>query len=291
MSFGLLEAGLVSAGLAGGYSLGSKLRQVLQEASAADGQHQRVGDAAKRGTREGGSLSQLPSSLASRWVGNEEAMTLTVMLVGEPGAGKTLLCERLAAEDGIVGRETLPRTLAPQWHAVQLDLPSVGRVSVQLLDTPGGLPEVSVIQANRPSSHLTHSQATPVTHPPALCPCAVAAQLSVPFYRDVQACILVFDVGSSLSFARMKAFWYSATRLHRFHTPGARQKPGSTVVLAHIIDERRERQVTRREAAAWCQQQKLPYFETHPAERPCPRVLTHLGSVVLQGGEEAGAEA
>ena len=177
MSFGLLEAGLVSAGLAGGYSLGSKLRQVLQEASAADGQHQRVGDAAKRGAREGGSLSQLPSSLASRWVGNEEAMTLTVMLVGEPGAGKTLLCERLAAEDGIVGRETLPRTLAPQWHAVQLDLPSVGRVSVQLLDTPGGLPEVSVLQANRPSSHLTHSQATPVTHPPALCPCSAATAI------------------------------------------------------------------------------------------------------------------
>ena len=104
----------------------------------------------------------------------------------------------------------------------------------------------------------------------------------MPFYRDVQACILVFDVGSSLSFARMKAFWYSATRLHRFHTPGARQKPGSTVVLAHIIDERRERQVTRREAAAWCQQQKLPYFETHYHDTAAwRRMLVHLARVCL----------
>ena len=100
--------------------------------------------------------------------------------------------------------------------------------------------------------------------------------------------MLVFDVGSSMSFDKMKSQWYSSVRLHRFAS-GARQAPGSTVVLAHIIDERRERQVTRREAAAWCQQQNLPYFETHPAEKPYPRVLHHLASTLLLRGEDGEA--
>ena len=39
--------------------------------------------------------------------------------------------------------------------------------------------------------------------------------------------------------------------------------------------------MTRREAAAWCQQQNVPYFETHPAEKPYPRVLHHLGGAIL----------
>ena len=88
--------------------------------------------------------------------------------------------------------------------------------------------------------------------------------------------------------------WYSAVRLHRF-AAGARHSQGATVVLAHIIDERRERQVTRREAAAWAQQVGVPYFEMvsgSSSERPCPRVLTHLASAVLLrdgGAEAAGA--
>ena len=43
----------------------------------------------------------------------------------------------------------------------------------------------------------------------------------------------------------------------------------------------------RREAAAWCQQQKLAYFETHPSERPLPKILVHLAnSLVLRGDDE-----
>ena len=106
-----------------------------------------------------------------------------------------------------------------------------------------------------------------------------------PVESDVQAVVLVFDVGSSASFARMKAMWFSAVRLYRL-VAGASHAPETTVVLAHIIDERRERQVTRREAAAWAQQQGLPYFETHPNERPVPRVLAHLADVVLLRDEE-----
>jgi 16S rRNA U516 pseudouridylate synthase RsuA-like enzyme len=38
---------------------------------------------------------------------------------------------------------------------------------------------------------------------------------------------------------------------HRL-SAGSRVATGSNVVLAHILDEGRERQVKRREAALWC---------------------------------------
>lgn len=241
MPIGILEFGLVAAGVSAGFSLGSRLRERF--AAATEPPHQSGDGSIKKSATAG--LSQ---QTAAAYSGNIDAMTLTVMLVGEPSVGKTLYCERLASSDG-VGRETMPRTLVPQWHRATITLPSVGRVCFQFLDTPGVLPE-----------------------------------LSVPFYRQTQACILCFEVGSSLSFAKMKSLWYSNVRLHRF-AGGARHDPRTTIVLAHIIDERRERQVTRREAAAWCQQQKPPlaYFETHTTvnEKPYPRVLAHLADTLL----------
>ena len=91
---------------------------------------------------------------------------------------------------------------------------ALGAASFMFLDTPGSMPE-----------------------------------LSIPFYRQVNSVVLVFDVGSSQSFAKMKTLWYSAVRLHRDAAGGARTAADSTISLAHVIDERRERQVTRREAA------------------------------------------
>lgn len=240
MPVGILEAGVVAAGISAGFALGGRLRKRLEPAS--EESQQDVGSFVKRAV----AASSQQTAAAAQFVGNSDAMTLTVLLIGESGAGKSLFCERFANAEG-VGRETLPRTFAPQWSRATLVLPSLGRVTFQLLDTPGALPE-----------------------------------LSVPLYGQAQACILCFDVGSSASFAKMKAHWYSALRLHRFGA-GSRHHPLSTVVLAHIIDERRERQVTRREAAAWCSQLKppLPYYETHPAERPYPRVLAHLANTML----------
>ena len=68
--------------------------------------------------------------------------------------------------------------------------------------------------------------------------------------------------------------WYAAVLQHRQMDKHA---AGTCVVLAHVIDERRERQVTRREASAWCELNGLPFFETHPADiRGWRRLLVHL---------------
>ena len=174
------------------------------------------------------------------------------MLVGEPGVGKSLFVSRISNLDG-VGRETLPKTLAPTWQRADIPLVPNGQVTFQLLDMPGSLPE-----------------------------------LSIPFYAHAHAVVLMFDVGSASSFARMKMLWHTSLKQHRDLVPGARYAPGSTVVLAHIIDERRERQVTRREASAWCASAGvgLPYFETHPLETS-PKVLAHLAAaVVLRAAED-----
>ena len=236
MPIGLLEGSLAIVGLAGGFSLGSRLRSAFYDAGEDD---QPAGGASVQRSKAGDASTAL-----SPWAGNAETMTMTVMLVGEPGAGKSLFCERISNPDGLGGR-SLPKTMAPQWVRAEVLLPgALGRVSFMFLDTPGSMPE-----------------------------------LSIPFYRQVNSVVLVFDVGSSQSFAKMKTLWYSAVRLHRDAAGGARTAADSTIVLAHVIDERRERQVTRREAAAWCQQMKLPFFETHPAEKPLPRVLTHLASI------------
>jgi len=90
--------------------------------------------------------------------------------------------------------------------------------------------------------------------------------------------------------------WYAAVQQHR---PAAgRNSAGAIVVLAHVIDERRERQVTRREASTWCESVSLPYYETHPADvRGWKRMLQHIAekcrpeaaaSVLPFGGDRMG---
>jgi hypothetical protein len=288
MPIGLVELGVVGVGLASGYSLGSRLRQSVYdeaiEQEQADGARQR-------------NKAEKPAAAPAHR--NQDAMTLTVMLVGEPGAGKSLFCERLNYHsDGALPKETLPRTWAPQWQRVNMVLPSAGRVCFQLLDTPGSLPEVSITRSTAVAV-ITRGRRCSLSCCPALgssrspfiaaCNRASSSLTSVRASRALERSVTLRVCArthtpwrvNSRRYARMKSEWFSALRLHRA-VPGGRQPPATTVVLAHIIDERRERQVTRREAAAWCQQQKLPYFEMHQAERPVPKVLAHLADVVLR---------
>ena len=218
----------MAGGLVGGWAIGSKLRSAIDF----DAQEQEPQQSA-----------QTVADSAPQQAKTLMEATATVMLVGDPAAGKSLFVERCTNRDGI-GRETLPRTLAPAWESAFMPLP-LGRATFHFLDTPGAYPE-----------------------------------LSVPFYRGVQFVVLVFDVSNANSFVNLKMLWYTAVQTHRLNLANARIKPGSCVVLAHIIDERRERAVTRRDAARWCASKQLPYFETHPAEA-VPKVLSHIAQTCI----------
>ena len=249
-----LEFAIVSGGLAGGYAIGSRLRQAMHEEPAKSSDaHSRAVDS--HGPHHSGQTNYLASL--------HGGLTCTIMLVGEPSVGKSLFLARITAPDGNTGRHALPKTMAPAWQQADVLLPSqgarqgrvstaaaatlsAGRATFQVLDTPGCLPE-----------------------------------LCVPFYRGVQCVVLMFDVGQASSFAKLKSDWFAAVTLHRLDARGNRHPRETTVVLAHVVDERRNREVTRREAAAWCSSVGLPFFETHPAELQ-PKVLGHLARVVAQ---------
>jgi len=234
----MLEVLAVAAGLGAGLSLGRRSRQAAH-------------DAAREETESAEAKISSLSSTGEHLRGSIPGRTITVMLVGESGVGKTLICRRITDPEAL-GRETLQRTSAPSWHRADATLRAASpvlppqRLCVQMLDTPG-----------RES----------------------IAMLNVPFFRSVQAVVLVFDVGSAASFQALKDTWYVAVQRHRISAGKASAR--SCVVLAHVIDERRERQVTRREAAQWCAGMDLAYFETHandgglggPGWR---RLLSHL---------------
>lgn len=260
----VLETALLGAGLISGYYLGGR---------AHDEWHARSGDKSRDewhggAAREGGKLPQRssdveavagPQAAEERYRRVDE--TMTVMLAGDSGSGKTLFCSRvaLAGSSEALGRETLPRTVAPVWQRVDATVTLEGspkRVSFQFLDTPG-------------RSEL--------------------AELLVPFYRQAHAVVLLFDVGSAASFERMQTAWYAAVQQHRLELGS--YPAGSTVVLAHVIDERRERQVTRREASAWCQSVGCTYFETHAKDSTSwRRMLSHLARACLaDAGEKPAA--
>ena len=180
--------------------------------------------------------------------------TLTVMLVGDSAVGKTLFCSRVVAS---TMRRTLAGdegpTFAPTWLRAELDLQLDERVRREtrlcfhFLDTPGR---------------------------------AELEQLLAPFYRQAAALVLVFDVGSAASFQRMQTHWLAQVKAQRVQL--TRQTAGSVVVLAQVLDERLERQVTRRDASSWCLHHQLPYFETHPKDNAAwKRMLLHLARVCL----------
>ncbi len=247
----LIEGLAAAAGLVGGFTLGARARQDVHEhePSARD-------------------ALPLPPSFVGGGDGSSETLagpaafadegriqkSMTLMLVGDSLAGKSLFCTRITLRGSELGRETLPKTTAPMWHRIELRLPGNtqsrdgqrgARVSFQLLDTPGR-PEL--------------------------------AELLVPFYRQVHAHVFMFDVGSATSFSRMKDFVRIA-REH-LHAAGSTRKGAAAVVpvvLAHVIDERRERQVTRRDASSWCALEGLTYFETHPKDDVgWRRMMAHL---------------
>ena len=47
--------------------------------------------------------------------------------------------------------------------------------------------------------------------------------------------MLVFDTGSAESFSKLQRYWLAQVQRQRLYL--IRQTPGSTVVLAHIVDE------------------------------------------------------
>ena len=180
--------------------------------------------------------------------------TLTAMLVGDSAVGKTLFCSRVVAS---TTRQELAEddgpTFAPRWLRAEIDLQldekvrKETRLCFQFLDTPGR-PELE--------------------------------QLLTPFYRQAAAVVLVFDVGSATSFMRMQSHWLAEVKAQRVHS--TRQAAGSVVVLAQVLDESLERQVTRRDASSWCLHHQLPYFETHAKDNAgWKRMLTHLARVCL----------
>ena len=77
----------------------------------------------------------------------------------------------------------------------------------------------------------------------------------------------------------MQRHWLELAKRFRLHA--SRQAPASTVVLAHVLDERAEREVRRIDASTWCASQKLPYFETHAkdvgAHAGWRKMLLHIG--------------
>jgi hypothetical protein len=239
----LVEGALVAFGLAGGYRLGKGARDLYHETAPADGH------AGPPATSERASTSGASSGASS----DDPPAILTALLVGESGVGKSLFCARVASVEG-VGRETLPRTVAPNWHRVDLGVRR--KIRVQLLDTPGR---------------------------------AGLDALVVPFYRQVHAVVLMFDVGSLASFEALKTRWYQHVQQQRMHVRGHHE--GSCVVLAHVIDERRERQVKRREASAWCTSVGLPFFETHQSDSfGWQQMMAHLAGACLRESRGVRAE-
>ena len=225
--FGFLEGALVLAGLTGGWAIGRRARQAVHD-DAVPGRH----GAIRRGVGPGDRVLSPMADSAGDGVAALADTTITAMLVGSASVGKTMFCMRTTYPESL-GRETLPKTVAPAWHRADVAVSSTTRVTFQLLDTPGreGL-----------------------------------SVLCVPFYQHVNAVILVFDVGNASSFEELKSAWYAAVQQHRLSVANPRHKTGTCVVLANIVDERRERQVKRSVASSWCESVGLPYFETHPSD-------------------------
>ena len=234
-----LEAGAVALGLAGGFKLWKLVQSELSLLQAEEDQP---------------TDSMSAEIFARPAPARKVEGTLTAMLVGDSGVGKTLFCSRVVAS---ATRQELAEddgpTFAPSWQRAEIDVQldekvrKETRLCFQFLDTPG-----------RPGFE----------------------QLLTPFYRQAAAVVLVFDVGSAASFMRLQSYWLAAVKAQR--VPSTRQTAGSVVVLAQVLDESLERQVTRRDATSWCLEHQLPYFETHAKDNArWKRMLTHIARVCL----------
>ena len=240
-----LELIAIATGIGMGLSLGRRSRQVAYEEAQDEVErstrHDKLVWVNTSGTGGSDLLQEVPETI------------MTVMLIGDSGSGKTLFCRRITDPDAL-GSGTLQKSVEPSWHSVYVTLQAESpprqirqRLIVQMLDTPGRDSFTSLI---------------------------------VPFYRSIQACILVFDAGSTASFQALQHRWYSAVQQHRL-SAGSRVAAGSNVVLAYILDEGRERQVKRREAALWCSTVGLAYFETHANDKyEWKKMISHLAAAI-----------
>ena len=206
----------MAAGLLAGVRLGMVARREAWGLEWAFGAPDGSGSAAEEGDGEGVLASNGDHGSGSAVGGAVRPAVhrvLTVMLVGDSRVGKTNLCARLAAAEPQLAEHSKATTAPAWWHVELLTAlhPSHGaetHVRVELLDTPG-----------RPEF----------------------APLIVPFYRQCAALALVFDVGSKASFAKLQNFWLDQVQSQRLGP--SPQTVEATVVLAHVTDERRERQV------------------------------------------------
>ena len=98
----------------------------------------------------------------------------------------------------------------------------------------------------------------------------------------------MFDVSSLQSFVNLQGFWLTQAQQQRLYL--RQYPPSTTVVLAHMIDERRDRQVSRRDASSWCAAMGITYFESHPKDPSAIRkMLLHLARACFPEGQVGAA--
>ena len=246
---------LAGVGLVGGYRLATVAAQRWQE----DAAEEVLARGAAAAVAPSAVLSAAATAQSSKHAPKLAEAAVTLMLVGDSEVGKTLLCARLvtAAAAEALAHEAA-RTVAPTWRRAEADVlldaahARPTRVAFQLLDTPGA---------------------------------DSLSQLLVPFYRSCDVLALVFSVASSASFARLQSTWFAQARAQRLNV--GRPRAGTAIIVAHVIDERASRQVSRRDAASWCADAGLPYFElsqtsdTAYAREGWERMLQHVARVAL----------
>ena len=89
MPLGLLELGVASFGVLGGYNLGQRIRQLVYDEDVARGK--------QSDSENAGGNTHLPKHARNKSLSKPSTQqnTVTVMLVGEAAVGKTLLSTRV----------------------------------------------------------------------------------------------------------------------------------------------------------------------------------------------------
>ncbi|GAB5372671.1 hypothetical protein AAMO2058_001684700 [Amorphochlora amoebiformis] len=109
--------------------------------------------------------------------------------------------------------------------------------------------------------------------------------LGVAFYRGSDCCVLVFDVTDSKSFAALDT-WKREFLQYAGDQSSSDMFP--FVCLGNKCDMVEERQVTRKQAEEWCENNKMPYFETSAKENT--NVEQAFEAVAKRALERAGTE-
>mmetsp|Transcript_14635 Transcript_14635/g.20330 ORF Transcript_14635/g.20330 Transcript_14635/m.20330 type:complete len:208 (+) Transcript_14635:67-690(+) len=110
--------------------------------------------------------------------------------------------------------------------------------------------------------------------------------LGVAFYRGSDCCVLVFDVTDSKSFANLD-IWKREFLQYAGDSQSSSEFP--FVVLGNKCDMLEARQVTKSQAQEWCEQNKIPYFETSAKENT--NVEQAFETVAKRALQRAGTES